>query len=282
MSPPTASVEAVVIEPSMCVSARGSGSAQPSLETAPIDELAGLLLLAATGCVASFEKFYQRTCRRLFGVILRINNDRAEAEEVLQEAYVKVWHQCKQFDPSKGQAIHWLMSVARHSAIDSLRRKQARPDRVLYVAKDAEDPFVNHPSPDATPMESLILQQQGAAVRWLLGALPTEQRQSLTLVFYGGLSHKELAQHMDRPLGTVKSWVRRALLSLRRSLDAAPCAGSGAGGSPQGTPTYRPSMALTEQFAAVRTRQTPPSLAAVDPHFQELSCPMQTQHQLKT
>ena len=142
---------------------------------------------------------------------------------------MKVWHQCMQFDPSKGQAIHWLLSAARHSAIDSLRRKQVRSDRVVCGAKEIDDPFANLPSPDASPMESLILLQQGASVRWLLGALPTEQRQSLTLVFYGGLSHKEVAQHLDRPLGTVKSWVRRALISLRTSLDSAPWQRTAAG-----------------------------------------------------
>lgn len=163
-----------------------------------------------------------RTRGRLFtcGIVLRINDDRGEAEEVPQETYVKVWYQCSQFNANRRQASNWLVTIARHTAIDSLKRKSSRPARGNHAAIEEEDPFAEFPSPDACPLEGLILRRQAVAVRRCLWALPVEQRQSLTLAFYNGLSHEEIARHLDRPLGTVKSWVRRSLMSLRGSLDA--------------------------------------------------------------
>lgn len=195
--------------------------AQQSQDSAPIDELADLLLRVGAGCIPSFEKVYQRTSRRLFGVILRINSDPGEAEEVLQETYVKVWTQCKQFDARRGQATHWLTGIARHGAIDSLKRKKVRPNTIWQVAAQEDDPFDRFHSLDLGPLERLILQQQAAALQHYLDALPTGQRQSLTLAFYSGLSYEQVAQQMGRPLGTVKSWVRRSLMSLKESLEAA-------------------------------------------------------------
>ena len=194
---------------------------QHSPGTAPADELGALLLMASSGCVASFERFYRQTCGRVFAVIIRINKDRCEADELLQVTYVKVLVRGKEFDANRGRVIHWLAGVARHSAIDSLRRKQARPSADWYGPHAGGDPFADFCSPDPAPLESLILRQEVAAVRVLLDALPTEQRQCLALVYCGGLSHQEVAQHLGRPLGTVKSWVRRALISMKASLDAA-------------------------------------------------------------
>ena len=89
--------------------ARAGGS-----DAGAVDELAGLIRLMSQGCPISFEALYRRTCGRLFGIILRVNSDRGEAEEVLQETYLKVWHRCEQFDPIKGQASHWLAGIARN------------------------------------------------------------------------------------------------------------------------------------------------------------------------
>jgi len=185
---------------------------------APIDEVATLLLLVSGGCVKSFEVIYQRMSPRLFAVILRVNSDRAEAEEVLQETFVKVWHSCKQFDPSRGQASHWLTGIARNGAIDSLKRKRARPALKVHTDGEADNPMDDFPSQAAGPFETLAQQQYAAAVRQCLQNLPAEQRQCLTLAFYEGLTHEEVALQMDRPLGTVKSWVRRSLMSLKESL----------------------------------------------------------------
>lgn len=192
-------------------------SSQDGLST---DELADLIRLASGGCRTSFERLYRRTCSRLYGIILRVNSDRAEAEELLQETYVKVWRECKQFDPNKGQASFWLASIARNGAIDSLRRHSARPKRDFAQTGDENDPYAEFRSTDAGPLEVLILRRRSAAIERSLRALPPEARVSLTMAFYGGLSYDEVARHLSRPVGTVKSWVRRSLVGLRSSLDA--------------------------------------------------------------
>lgn len=185
------------------------------------DELADLIRLASGGCRASFEKLYLRTSGRLYGIIIRVNRDQAEAEEVLQETYVKVWFECKQFDPNKGLATTWLATIARNAAIDSLKRRSARPKRDFTRASDEDNPYKDFPSTEAGPMEVLILRRRSAAIQVSLRALSPDVREVLTLAFYGGLSYEEVARKLCRPVGTVKSWVRRALLGLRTSLDAA-------------------------------------------------------------
>lgn len=190
------------------------------VDAAALDELAGLIHQTAAGCHKSFEALYRRTCGRLYGIILRVNSDRSEAEEVLQETYVKVWYECKQFDPTKGQATHWLARIARNGAIDSLKRRSARPKRHFAAASDEDDPYAEFCSTQAGPLEILILRRRAAALEKSLRALPPEARDSLTLAFYGGLTYQEVACHLSRPVGTVKSWVRRSLVGLRTSLDA--------------------------------------------------------------
>ncbi|MBC7730806.1 MAG: sigma-70 family RNA polymerase sigma factor [Bacteriovorax sp.] len=195
-----------------------SSSAPPCTE--PQCELAALLLKIDGGCRVSFERVYRLTSRRLFGIVLRINRDRPEAEEVLQEVYVKVWRQCSQFDARKGEAIHWLAGMAHHSAIDSLRHRQRRPlATALPLANGEDDAYAGLVSGWPEPIENVIRNRAEQAVHAGLCALPDEQRESLMLAFFDGLTHPEIALQMARPLGTVKSWVRRSLAALREPLD---------------------------------------------------------------
>ena len=189
-------------------------------DTQITDELADLLGLASAGCRSSFETLYRRTSGRLFAIILRVNGEQAEAEEVLQDIYLKIWHECKQFDPTQGQATYWLASIARNGAIDSLERRAARPKKDVARMVDDDDPYAEFQSSDAGPLEALILRRRLAAVQTSLRTLCPEVRESLTLAFYGGLSYEEVAGKLCRPVGTVKSWVRRSLRGLRASLDA--------------------------------------------------------------
>ncbi|MBC7484970.1 MAG: sigma-70 family RNA polymerase sigma factor [Rhizobacter sp.] len=185
----------------------------------PYCELPELLLKIDAGCRVSFDRVYRLTSRRLFGIVLRINGDRPEAEEVLQEVYVKVWQQCSQFDVRKGEAIHWLAGIAHHAAIDSLRHRRRRPLAAAPHLVDAEDDaYAGLSSGWPEPVENVIRSRAELAVHAVLCALPDEQRESLTLAFFDGLTHPEIALHMARPLGTVKSWVRRSLAALREPL----------------------------------------------------------------
>ena len=101
--------------------------------------LTALLQAAQSGCVASFERLYGLTSPRLLGIVLRIHPDCAEAEDVLQEVYLKVWRRCAQFDTDKGSVMHWLSGMARYSAIDGHRRRTSRPGMVRRSIADDED-----------------------------------------------------------------------------------------------------------------------------------------------
>jgi|SRR6218665_2695388 len=190
-------------------------------------ELSTLLSRVALGDRAAFEALYRETSSQLFGVVLRINSDRAQAEDVLQEVYVNIWRAARGFDAARSQPLTWLTSVARNRAIDSLRRRATEPATVsrfstLDDGQDGEHDLLEAmPSADAGPLELLDQAAQAHALEQCMQALSGEQRSSLALAYYQGLSHAEMAVQMSQPLGTVKSWVRRGLQSLRHCLDRA-------------------------------------------------------------
>lgn len=199
-------------------------------------DLAFLLSRVALGDREAFEALYRACSGQLFGTVLRINRDRAQAEEVLQEVFVKIWHGAASFDSGQAQPITWLTSVARNRAIDSLRRRAAEPATVSrFQGGDDEeggerDLLEAMPDGRAGPLELLDAASQAHQLQRCMQALSGEQRSSLALAYYQGLSHAEVAEHLAQPLGTVKSWVRRGLQSLRTCLDRA--AGlMGAGGA---------------------------------------------------
>jgi len=180
-------------------------------------------LLARTGLGdrAAFAELYRRTSAHLFGVVLRINRDRGQAEDVLQETYVNVWRAAGGFDAAKAQPLTWLTSIARNRAIDSLRREQAQP-RLRSAEQDEEENVYDGVTDDQPgPLELLRRAAEARALGACMEMLSAPQRQSVALAFYDGLSHAEVAARLREPLGTVKSWVRRGLLALKACLDKA-------------------------------------------------------------
>jgi len=192
-------------------------------------ELSRLLARAGLGDRAAFASLYERTSAHLFAVVLRINRDRAQAEDVLQEVYVNVWRAAQSFDAAQSQPLTWLTSVARNRAIDSLRRKQTEPSlqtstqpATLGNDSDEERDVYDNVADNAPGPLALLSQASDArALSQCMQALTAQQRLSVALAFYEGLSHAEVAAQMRQPLGTVKSWVRRALLSLKACLESA-------------------------------------------------------------
>ena len=189
-------------------------------------ELAHLLSRTALGDRAAFAALYERTSGHLFAVVLRVQRDRAIAEDLLQEIYVSVWRAAAAFDAARSQPLTWLTSIARNRAIDSLRRAQTQP-QLLSTTRDADD---DDDAPDAVeraaddapgPLELLDRASDERQLLHCMEGLSSTQRQSVALAFYDGLSHAEVAEHLRQPLGTVKSWLRRALQSLRQCLDGA-------------------------------------------------------------
>lgn len=190
-------------------------------------DLSRLLARAGLGDRAAFATLYERTSSHLLAVVLRINRDRAQAEDILQEVYVNVWRAASSFDAAQSQPLTWLTSIARNRAIDSLRRLQTQPQiRATGPSTDGRDPedddvydTVADESPG--PLDLLSRAAEARSLATCMDKLSATQRQSVALAFFQGLSHAEVAAQMRQPLGTVKSWVRRSLATLKSCLDVA-------------------------------------------------------------
>lgn len=189
-------------------------------------ELSQLLARAGLGDRAAFAQLYERTSAQVFGVVLRIQRDRALAEDLLQEIYVSVWKAAANFDAARAQPLTWLASIARNKAIDSLRRAQAQP-QMESTTRDEDDDDAppdaveRAASPEPGPMEMLAQASDARRLQQCMQGLSAAQRQSVALAFFDGLSHAEVADQLHQPLGTVKSWVRRALITLKGCLERA-------------------------------------------------------------
>ena len=187
-------------------------------------ELAGLLARAGMGDRACFAQLYERTSGHLLAVVLRIQRNRAMAEDLLQEVYVSVWKAAGNFDAARSQPLTWLTHIARNRAIDSLRRAQTQPQLESSTRDDDDDrPDALEAQADSAPgpLELLGLASQKRELAACMERLTAPQRQSVALAFFDGLSHAEVAAQLREPLGTVKSWVRRALATLKGCLDRA-------------------------------------------------------------
>ena len=175
--------------------------------------MALLLRRTAEGDERAFARLYQQAGPKLFALILAMTRQQDLAEEVLQETLVRVWKSAYRFDPGKGAAMAWLVAIARNralTALDRLPRDRAGPE-----APDWET--VADQAPD--PLEQALAGRETRALARCLQTLERDQRRSIVLAYYTGLTHVELAKRLDRPLGTVKSWVRRGLLQLRGCLE---------------------------------------------------------------
>lgn len=179
-------------------------------------ELAALMVGIAAGEQRALERFYRLTIGRVFGQALYLVRDRATAEEVAEDVYVQIWHTAADYDPCRCTPLGWALMICRSRAIDSFRR--------------AEKAIVD---PDPTERLDAIVQdvpglqdnlqaiQAHRALHSALNRLQPLQRQLLGLAFFRGLTHAEIALVAHLPLGTVKSHIRRALLTLREEFDAA-------------------------------------------------------------
>ena len=181
--------------------------------------VAALLSRIAMGDQAAFGEFYELTSAHLYGVAIRILRDPPAAEELLQEAYVNVWHHAGSYEVAKSQPMTWLTSIVRNRCLDQLRRREVETVTLTPDDDDAAD--YDLPSDAMTPVEMLVAGAEARSVRDCVETLDAGPKQAIALAFYQGLSHSELAAHLREPLGTVKSWVRRGLERLKNCLDRA-------------------------------------------------------------
>jgi RNA polymerase sigma-70 factor (ECF subfamily) len=187
---------------------------QPRSATAGEPDLAALLRLVAQGDRPALAALYAQASPQLLGLVIRMLHRRDIAEEVLHDAFLRIWHNAATFAPTLGSPMTWMTVIVRNAALDRLRR--ARREVSLDALPDYEERADERPD----PFQQMIGTAEGRALAECLKTLETDQRSCLMLAYWHGLTHEELAQRLQRPLGTVKSWVRRSLLRLRQCLEA--------------------------------------------------------------
>jgi RNA polymerase sigma-70 factor (ECF subfamily) len=182
-------------------------------EAATRSQLVAALARVAAGDRAALRIIYQDTSAKLFGVCLRILNDRSEAEDVLQDVYVTVWRRAATFDPNRASPITWMVAIARNRAIDRLRSGAvSRRMGPIELASEVRDP-----SPAA--VDRVAAAQEHQRLARCLEELEARHSAAIRAAFLDGATYEELAERMSVPLGTMKSWVRRGLLKLRACLE---------------------------------------------------------------
>jgi RNA polymerase sigma-70 factor (ECF subfamily) len=190
--------------------------------------LATLVARSALGEREAFRSLYDATSARLLGVIAQLVGRGATAEDLLQDVYLRIWKSAAQYRPEAGSPMAWMAANARYRAIDHLRSRKARPEVAVGdlpdrhgsdEGSDRDDPSGRLPDPGLAPEACAEFGETTNAVQDCLASLQRSQQQSIVLAFYQGLSHGEIAIHLDVPLGTAKSWLRRGLMALKACLE---------------------------------------------------------------
>jgi RNA polymerase sigma-70 factor (ECF subfamily) len=184
----------------------GRGADDRRADQAALERIAG-------GDHNALAELYDRHSRAIYSLALRILQNQADAEDIVQEVLSQAWRQASRYDAARGHVAAWLLTLTRSRAIDRLRARRARPDRAAdhLTPADIADQTV--------PVDlQLLSAEQVARVRAALDALPLLQRLAIELAYYEGLTHTEIAERLEQPLGTVKTRIRLAMTKLREAL----------------------------------------------------------------
>jgi RNA polymerase sigma-70 factor (ECF subfamily) len=177
-------------------------------------ELSSLLASVARRDEAAFERLYEATSAKLFGVVLRILKRQDLTEEILHDAYVKIWNSAGHFDPNLSSPITWMVSIARNRAIDVVRKRSEisieEESAGMDLASDTPDPLARE---DMTEELQRILD--------CIGRLEPERQRLVLLAYYNGWSREQLSRKFDTPLNTVRTWLRRSMVEIRECLGLA-------------------------------------------------------------
>jgi RNA polymerase sigma-70 factor, ECF subfamily len=172
----------------------------------------------ADGDTEAVALLYDRYSAAVYSLCLRILHEPAAAEEVAQEAFVRLWRGAGSFASEKGRVSTWLLRIAHNLALNELRRRRSRPVTAPDVDWEAEGGRFADPSVESDPASAAWLRERAVAIQQALAQLPQAQRQAIELAFFGGLSQAEIAAALGDPLGTVKSRIRAGMRRLRELL----------------------------------------------------------------
>ncbi len=178
------------------------------------DLLSNWLADIARGDRVAFSRLYERTAPHLFAQALRILKRSDLAEEVLQECFLKIWKQAGDFDVERGTAMAWIATMLRNRCLDILRRMPREPVAMAVASEN----FFSDVGVD--PLAYLEEKREAGALQRCLDLLSQDERRAVVTAFWSGLTHRELAERFQSPLGTVKSWVRRGLERLKGCLES--------------------------------------------------------------
>ncbi len=178
-------------------------------------ELVDLLKRISSGDQPAFADFYDSTSRTVFGIVLSVVRDRAQAEEVTQEVYVEAWTSAPRFDPELGSAKGWLNTIAHRKAVDRVRSSQRSQER------DQRHFEAGPAQPEVDTSDIVVAYDQSERVRAALQQLPEAQRTAVHMAYFEGRSYREVAEFLGLPLGTVKTRIRDAMKRLRNQLGEA-------------------------------------------------------------
>jgi RNA polymerase sigma-70 factor, ECF subfamily len=177
------------------------------------NELDTLLRQVARGDSAAFATVYDLTKARVYGLVTRVVRDPGYSEETTQEVYLEVWRTAAQYDPARGSALAWLLTMAHRRAVDRVRAEQAGSRRESRYGAASADP------PGDFVADSAIARDERRRVTQCLEGLSDAQRQCIELAYYQGLTYSEVSQRLAANLSTIKSRIRDALRGLRNCLD---------------------------------------------------------------
>ena len=180
-------------------------------QTAALSSVAVLIEAVGRGSQIALKRLYEIESRRLYGIALRIVRRPEIAADVLQEVFVQIWQNAGNFSAERGEGAAWLTGIVRFRALDAVRKA----GREIL----SDDPTLGDEALEPDVIQKLDASAEAGALRRCLKLLDPEQQRCIVLAFVDGLSHSEVAARIKAPLGSVKSWIRRGLLSLRRCLE---------------------------------------------------------------
>jgi RNA polymerase sigma-70 factor (ECF subfamily) len=175
-------------------------------------QLAELLQRSSRGDEAAFAALYDATSSRAYGLALRVVRNPAQAEEVVQEAYLDAWRSSSRYEPSRGSALGWLLTIVHRKAVDRVRSAEAASQRDATYHRETQQ--VEHDQTAESAHASLEAQR----VRGAVATLTAVQREAVELAFFGGYTHTEVATMLDVPVGTAKTRIRDGLIRLRDAM----------------------------------------------------------------
>jgi RNA polymerase sigma-70 factor (ECF subfamily) len=178
-------------------------------------DLADLLKACGKGDQAAFAQLYDATSSRVVGMAVRVVRDRAQAEEVAQEAFLDIWKNSGRFNPAKGSPLGWLLTIVHRKAVDRVRSAEASTRR------DTSYHHQNQPIDHDSTAEAATASLEARRVRSALQSLTAVQREALELAYFGGYTHTEVATMLELPVGTAKTRIRDGLIRLRDTMGVA-------------------------------------------------------------